>query len=66
MIIRHTIWNEIRDQFTEKEKAALNGAITGQAICPPGILIDEDRLERPLRVKICELAAPRKRQAATR
>lgn len=66
MIIRHAIWSEIRGQFSEQEKAALTGAITGQAICPPGIVIDEDRLAKPLREKICELAGPRKRQGARR
>jgi hypothetical protein len=59
MIIRDTTWSRIREQFSADEKAALNKTITGHAVCPRGIAIDEDKLDVPLREKIKRLASPK-------
>lgn len=52
MLIRHTTWEEIRAQFTEDEKTELRKHVTGEAICPPGIFIDETALPTALAKKI--------------
>ena len=44
-------WEQIRHLFSEEEKARLNAAITGEAICPRGIFIDLDNLPPELREK---------------
>jgi hypothetical protein len=60
MIIRLAICEKIRDLFTESEKDLLNGAITGQAICPRGPIIDETRLPDQLREKLLKAMAEAK------
>lgn len=37
-------WNAIREQFTEDEKKHLNSSISGETICPRGIVIDVSTL----------------------
>ena len=43
MLVRESAWNKVRDYFTETEKAVLNGAYTGETICPRGIVIDLEK-----------------------
>jgi len=38
-------WKRIRVQFTEEEKDALNAAISGQTICPPGVMVEGLKLD---------------------
>jgi len=54
MLLRDMIWERIREQFTEEDKAELNKSITGSAICPRGLIIDTDRLPADLRHKLKE------------
>lgn len=41
MLIRLSDWNAVREQFDEADKIVLNDAITGETICPRGVVIDE-------------------------
>ena len=45
-------WNQIRDKFTDDEKAKLNSLIIGQTICPSGIIIDDKELPDDIREKL--------------
>jgi hypothetical protein len=38
--IRDTVWNKIRNQFTEKEKAEMREHMCGETICPRGLSVD--------------------------
>jgi hypothetical protein len=44
MLIRHETWDQIRDQFSEEEKMDLRECVTGECICPPGLIIEESDL----------------------
>jgi hypothetical protein len=46
------VWNAIRDQFVQWEKDQLNAAITGETLCPKGIVIDEKVLPSDLEAKL--------------
>jgi hypothetical protein len=52
VLIRDSVWDSIRTQFTEGEKALLRLTIEGQAICPKGLVINEEALPVYLRAKI--------------
>lgn len=52
MLIRHKTWDAIRDSFSEAEKSALRAAARGEAICPPGVVVDEGRLPPALSDKL--------------
>jgi hypothetical protein len=52
MLIRDEMWDRIRDQFTESEKANLRAQVTGMTICPRGWTIDDTQLEEPLADKL--------------
>jgi hypothetical protein len=52
MILPLRRWEEIRQWFDEDERADLNKAITGEAICPKGAIIDREQLEPALREKL--------------
>jgi len=52
MILRIEWWSTVREQFTDDEKAALNGAVTGQSICPRGPIVDLEKLSTELREKV--------------
>ncbi len=45
-------WEEVRQWFDDDERAALNLAVTGEAICPKGLIIDEAKLTPALREKV--------------
>lgn len=52
MLITSTMWDEIRSHFTPEEKALLNAAMTGEVICPRGVVLDEAMLPEALRGKL--------------
>jgi hypothetical protein len=54
MLIRDSVWEKIREQFSDAEKLQLREVVTGEAICPKGVLIDPDRLEPELKRKLSE------------
>ena len=45
-------WQEIREGFTEEEKTALNSAVVGQILCPPGAVLEEEKLPAELLAKL--------------
>ena len=51
-LVRMDRWREIRAEFTEDEKAALNRAIVGQTICPAGVTVDLTQLPDRLAAKL--------------
>jgi hypothetical protein len=52
MLITDSTWERIREQFSEDEKKALRCHVTGETICPRGIVVDEDALSAELRDKL--------------
>jgi hypothetical protein len=46
MLLQTGTWNRIKDQFTPKEKELMNLVVTGETVCPRGIVLDEKALER--------------------
>lgn len=52
MLIRDSVWEKIREQFSEDEKVKLREAITGEAICPKGVILDPDALDKALAAKL--------------
>lgn len=52
LLLRMREWDQIREQFTEEEKAILNRSIVGETICPRGCSIDTDALGKPLAFKL--------------
>jgi len=57
MLIRETIWNVIRGEFSDDEKAEMITAVEGEAICPKGFIIDDKKLSAKLREKIRRVTA---------
>ena len=43
MLIRMSDWERVRVEFSQAEKDNLNKAITGETICPRGLMIDESQ-----------------------
>jgi hypothetical protein len=60
MIIRQSIWEQIRDEFTSDEKAAMSRAFRGEMICPRGFILNPEELGAPLKEKLEQLMAFRK------
>jgi hypothetical protein len=56
MIIRESVWEKIRSQFTESEKEHLRMNTVGEVVCPRGWVIDEDQLPKELKRKIKTVA----------
>ena len=52
MLIQDSVWEKIREQFSEEEKKELRQAVTNECICPPGMFIDLDKLDSDLKTKI--------------
>jgi hypothetical protein len=52
MLIREAVWSKIRAQFTEAEKAALRRQVTGETMCPRGLLLDAQKLDPKLAQKL--------------
>jgi hypothetical protein len=52
MLIRTSTWDKVLDQFSDHEKDALRAAYQGEAICPRGWCIDEERLPPAFREKL--------------
>jgi len=57
MLIRESIWEQIRDHFSDREKDELRLAIMGHAICPKGVIIDPTQLDVALEFKITAAVA---------
>jgi len=57
MFVRNATWQKIRDEFTEQEKEALRAAERGQILCPPGVTVNPDLLDRKLAAKLATLLA---------
>lgn len=51
-LVRNSVWDQVRDSFSEEEKVQLRESVVGQVICPPCVIIDESRLGPELRAKI--------------
>jgi hypothetical protein len=45
-------WEEVRQWFNEDEKTQLTLAVTGDAICPRGLIVDDKKLSAALRAKL--------------
>jgi len=45
-------WEEVRQWFTEDERAALNLAVAAEAICPKGLILDDTKLAPELLKKV--------------
>lgn len=58
MLLRMSTWEQIREQFSEAEKAALNAAITGETICPRACVVDADKLPGDLRERLQSAMKP--------
>ena len=66
MIVRMpSEWDAIRDQFDNEEKGALNAAISGEAICPRGIIIDVEKLHPELQIKLTNALEQARKQRRT-
>lgn len=52
MLIRNSEWEKIRMQFTDAEKIALREAYCGSSICPPGAIVDRNRMSPELFKKL--------------
>lgn len=44
-------WEAIREAFSQEEKERLNAAISGETICPRGIVMDLSKLDPQLQAK---------------
>lgn len=51
MLIRDTVWDAIRGQFSEEEKSELRLHVTGETICPRGFCVEGENIPDPLRTK---------------
>ena len=52
MLIRDATWSLVRDAFAESEKVELRKAVTGEAICPKGVMVAPDLMGRDLLLKL--------------
>lgn len=55
MTIFYKTWLKHTQEFSNEEKESLNKAITGEIICPRGIVVDETKLSYELKSKISKL-----------
>lgn len=58
MYIRDSQWQDIRQQFSEEEKAQLREALVGETLCPRGFHINEDGMLTGLLAKLRALIPP--------
>jgi len=63
MLLRDSVWDKIRDQFTEVEKEQLRRAVTGEVICPRGITIESAQTPAALWKKLVEAMQQSERTA---
>lgn len=52
MLITMRRWEAIRHKFVQWEKDQINAAISGETICPKGIVIDEQVLPESINAKL--------------
>lgn len=48
LLVTNSAWALIRELFTEAQKVKMREAMTGEMICPPGIMVDADALPKGL------------------
>jgi hypothetical protein len=58
MLIRDSVWESIREQFSEDDKVELRKHVTGETICPRGFVVDTENIPEPLRQKFLNVAKP--------
>jgi hypothetical protein len=61
MLLLHSVWIEIRDEFTADELRSLKAAAVGETICPRGLHIDTDELDSALAMKLATLVSQKGR-----
>jgi hypothetical protein len=52
MLMRDSVWESIREQFSEEEKVELRKAVKGETICPRGFVLHTDELPKALDDKL--------------
>ncbi|KAA6459602.1 hypothetical protein DYQ86_15905 [Acidobacteria bacterium AB60] len=52
MFIRKSIWHRIRSEFSVQERVAIDAAVTGEYICPPGLSVDTTKLVPELAMRL--------------
>lgn len=57
MFVANSTWNRIRAEFSEQEKNELRSAIAGESICPPGLMVDDRRINPELVAKLQDAMA---------
>jgi len=62
MLLLHSVWIEIRDEFTADELRAIRGAAVGETICPRALHVDPDQLDAALAAKLTSLVLGDKRR----
>jgi len=62
MLLLHSVWIEIRDEFTADELLAIRGAAIGETICPRALHVDADQLDAELSEKLTTLVLGVKRK----
>lgn len=55
MLVKESVWQKIRSQFSELEKIELRSSITGESICPRGWLVSEEEMSKRLFRKLSKL-----------
>lgn len=45
-------WQKVRERFSQPERDALNAALVGQMICPKAGIVDVDKLDPALLLKL--------------
>lgn len=59
MILRKEVWEKIREHFSDDEKATLRSAVSGETVCPAGVVLDAEKLDAGLANKLETLAGGR-------
>ncbi len=55
MTITNHVWQHIRTEFEEEERAQFRAAIVAETICPNAVTIDADKLPPALKTKLEEV-----------
>ena len=54
MLMRDSVWDAIRGQFSEEEKSELRKYVIGISICPRGLCVDAEAIPQPLQKKFMD------------
>jgi hypothetical protein len=52
MLVHQTTWDKIREHFSSEEKLEMREAVSGETVCPPGVILDGSKLSLELRAKL--------------